>query len=91
MNTKPLIIEIRVLVKLPKTKSEIECLLLTELQANPDCEEAQYIAVIASDHCGATWTVSAFHPGKSDDTTCERALQRIVPRLQRLYDLVRKH
>ena len=91
MNAKRTFIEIQVPDKLPKTKSEIESLLLSKLRASSDCEAAQNIAVIASDHCEATWTVSAFHPGKSDGTACERALQYIVPRLQRLYDLVRKH
>jgi hypothetical protein len=90
MNAKPRNIEIQV-GKLPKTQSEIERLLLTELQASPDCEEAQNIIVVASDHCTATWTVSSFHPGKSNGMACDLALQHIVPRLQSVYDLVRKH
>jgi hypothetical protein len=90
MNAKPKNIEIQV-DKLPKTQSEIERLLLTELQASPDCEEARNIIVVASDHDPATWTVSAFHPGKSSGMACDLALQHIVPRLQRVYDLVRKH
>ena len=90
MNAKPINIEIQV-GKLPKTKAEIERLLLTELQGNPDCEEARNIMVVASDHSPATWTVSAYDPGNSDDTACELALQHIVPRLQQVYDLVRKH
>jgi hypothetical protein len=76
--------------KLPKTRPEIERLVLAELRANPDCEEAAHIAVVASDDY-ATWTVSAFHPGNSDGMACDLALQHIVPRLQRVYDLVRKH
>jgi hypothetical protein len=90
MNARPRNIEIQV-GKLPKTQSEIERLLLTELQASPDCEAARNVAVVASDHCTATWTVSAFHPGRSDGMACGLALQHIVPRLQRVYDLVRKH
>jgi hypothetical protein len=65
--------------------------LLAELQANPDCEQATDIVVVSSDDCTATWTVSAFHPGHSDGMACDLALQHIVPRLQRMYDLVRKH
>ena len=77
--------------KRPKTRPEIESLLLRELQARPDCEQAHAITVVANHGGTATWTVSAFHPGKSDGMTCDLALQYIVPRLQREYDLVCKH
>jgi hypothetical protein len=91
MSAKPTNIEIQ-MGKLPKTKSEIERLLLMELQAHPDCNAALNIVVIASGHDATTsWTVSAFHPGTSDGMACDLALQHIVPRLQRVYDLVRKH
>jgi hypothetical protein len=36
--------------KRPKTRPEIEGLLLRELQARPDCEQAQAIVVVADDH-----------------------------------------
>jgi hypothetical protein len=39
----------------------------------------------------ATWTVSRFHRGQSNAYACDRALQRIVPHYQRLYDLAQKH
>jgi hypothetical protein len=68
----------------PKTRPEIEGLLLRELQASPDCEQAQAIVVVADDHGIATWTVSAFHPGNANAMARDLALQSIVPRLQRV-------
>jgi hypothetical protein len=39
----------------------------------------------------ANWTVSCFNRGQADAYACDRALQRIVPPYQRLYDLAQKH
>jgi hypothetical protein len=79
--------------KLPKTKDEIQRLIVAELRTFADCEHAWGIVVIpiADDAAAATWTVSCFHRGESDGYACDRALQRIVPHFQRLYDLVQKH
>jgi len=51
------------------------------------------VVVVALDAeiSGATWTVSHFNRGESDTYACDRALQLIVPRYQRLYDLAQKH
>lgn len=79
--------------KQPMTKQEIELLLIADLRTFPDCEKALRVVVVpVEDYTSTvTWTVSYFEHGKSDGEACERVLQRIVPRLQRVYDMVRKH
>jgi hypothetical protein len=79
--------------KMPKTKEEIQRLIIAELRTFADCENAWGIIVIpiVDGTDAATWTVSCFHRGESDGHACDRALQRIVPRYQRAYDLVQKH
>jgi hypothetical protein len=81
--------------KLPKTKDEIQRLIIAELRTCEECERAWGIVVVpVADGIGigiATWTVSRFHRGQSDAYACDRALQRIVPHYQRLYDLAQKH
>jgi len=79
--------------KLPRTKEEIERLIIAELQIFADCENARGVIVVPIvDHtAAATWTVSCFDPGKSDGEACDCALQHIVPRFQRIYDMIRKH
>ena len=79
--------------KLPKTKAEIQHLLTAELRSFDDCEEASAVVVIAveTDDSGPNWTVSCFNRGSSDAYACDRALQRIVPQYQRLYELAQKH
>jgi hypothetical protein len=79
--------------KSPKTKEEIEKLLLAEMQTFADCENALAVVVVPNVDYGdaATWTVSCFNPGKSDGEACDFALRLIVPRFQRAYDIVRKH
>ena len=79
--------------KLPVTKQEIERLLVAELHSFPNCEKALHIYVVPiEDHTNsATWTVSRFNHGKSCGEACDRALQHIVPRFQRVYDMVRIH
>jgi len=78
--------------KLPKTKAEIERLIIAELREF-DCARVSGVVVIpiVEHPVTATWTVSCFNPGRSDGMACERALQHIVPRFQRVYDLVQKH
>ena len=82
-----------VVQKLPKTKEEIQRLLIAELRTFADCEQAWAIVVvpIIDDAGVVTWTVSRFHRGGSDAYACDRALQLIVPHYQRLYDLAQKH
>jgi hypothetical protein len=77
--------------KLPKSKGEIERLLIAELHGFPNCEDALLIDVTADHTNTASWTVSRFDHGRSDGWACDRALQHIVPLFQRVYDLVRKH
>ena len=79
--------------KIPKTKDEIQRLIIAELRTFAQCEKAWGIVVvpIVDDTGIATWTVSRFHRGQSNAYACDRALQRIVPHYQRLYDLAQKH
>jgi len=79
--------------KVPKTKEEIERLIIAEVQTFAGCESVFAIVVVPIvDHTtAATWTVSCFNAGKSDGEACDRALQHIVPRFQRVYDMVQKH
>lgn len=79
--------------KLPLTKQQIEELILAELKTFPHCAKAKEIAIVAvNDHAmTANWTVSCFNPGRSDGDACDRALQDIVSRFQRVYDMVRLH
>jgi hypothetical protein len=79
--------------KLPMTRQEIERLIIADLRGFPDCEKAGAVVVVPiCDHASAaTWTVLRFHTGGSDGEACDRALQHIVPRFQRNYDLVCKH
>ena len=79
--------------KVPKTKDEIQALIVAELRECEDCETAWGVVVVAmeGDEEVANWTVSQFNRGESDAFACDRALQRIVPHYQRLYELVQKH
>jgi hypothetical protein len=79
--------------KAPKTKEEIERLLIADLRSFPGCDQAVHVVVVSvEDHTDpANWTVSCFDHGGSDGEACDRALQHIVPRFQRVYELVHKH
>jgi len=79
--------------KLPMTKGEIERLIIADLHTFPGCDKAfgVVVAPIEDYTCAATWTFARFHCGGSDSEACDRALQRIVPQLQRIYELVQKH
>jgi len=79
--------------KAPKSKAEIESLLVADLRGYDGCEHALRILILPIRGAGAAanWTVSCFDAGCSDSDACDRALQHIVPRLQRIYELVQKH
>jgi hypothetical protein len=79
--------------KCPKTKDEIQDMVIAELRRFAGCEEAWGVVVVGLDGeiSGATWTVSRFNRGESNAYACDRALQVIVPHYQRLYDLKQKH
>jgi hypothetical protein len=79
--------------KSPKSRIEIERLVLRELQTSESCEGASGISIIDWKYPGneANWTVAAYKPGTSGKYECELALERIVPRLQGFYELVQKH
>jgi hypothetical protein len=79
--------------RFPKSRVEIEWLVLHELQITKNCEGASGISVVDWNDArsDASWTVAAYNSGTSPDYQCERALQVIVPRLQGFYELVQKH
>ena len=78
--------------KVPKTKNEIEMLIVAELRDCQDCETAWGVVVIAVEgDDDANWTVLQFNRGESSAYACDQALQRIVPHYQRIYQLVQKH
>jgi hypothetical protein len=78
----------------PKSRAEIERLLLQELQTSDGCQGALGISVVHFDDGydeGPNWTVAAYNAGAANDFACERALMSIVARFQRFYELVQKH
>ena len=78
----------------PKSRAEIEQLVLQELQEASDCKGAVGICVVDFNNRledGPNWTVAQFNSGTASDYACERALMTIVARFQRFYELVQKH
>jgi hypothetical protein len=75
--------------KSPKTKAELEALVLAELRAAPDCGGAVHVTVVAFDdyRVPATWEVASCNPGTSAPEACERALCDVVSRLQQHFDI----
>ena len=75
--------------KSPKTKAELEALVLAELRVAPDCGGAVHVTVVAFDdyRVPATWEVASCNPGTSAPEACERALCDIVSRLQQHFDI----
>ena len=75
--------------KLPKTKAELEDLVLAELRAASGCAGAVHATVVAyDDYCvGATLEVASCNAGASAPEDCERALCEIVGRLQQHFDI----
>jgi hypothetical protein len=75
--------------KLPKTKAELEDLVLAELRAASDCAGAVHVTVVAYDdyRVDATWEVASCNAGASAPEDCERALCEIVGRLQQHFDI----
>jgi hypothetical protein len=75
--------------KSPKTKAELEALVLAELRAASDCGGAVHVTVVAYDdyRVGATWEVASCNAGTSAPEECERALCDIIRRLQQRFDI----
>jgi hypothetical protein len=75
--------------KSPKTRTELEALVLARLRAAPQCSGASHVTVVPyADHrVTATWEVASFNPGISEWEKCERVLCEIVSRLQQCFDL----
>lgn len=79
--------------KAPKTRNEIERLVLQELQSSDRCEGAAAVSVVAwnDGFDRANWALSTYDNGTAPEYDCELALQEIVLRFQRFYELVEKH
>jgi hypothetical protein len=75
--------------KAPRTKAELEALVLAALRADARCGGAMHVTVVAYDdpRVPATWEVASFDPGASDRDECERALQGIIRRLKESFDI----
>jgi hypothetical protein len=75
--------------KSPKTRTELEALVLAELRAAPRCGGALHVTVVPYDdyRVPATWEVASFNPGTSEQETCEVAVCDIVSRLQKRFDI----
>jgi hypothetical protein len=78
-----------VMDKSPKTRTELEALVLAELRTAPHCGGALHVTVIPYDdyRAAATWEVASFNPGMSKQEKCEQALCDIVSRLQQCFDI----
>jgi hypothetical protein len=75
--------------KLPKTKTELEDLVLAELRAASGCGGVMHVTVVAYDdyRVGATWEVASCDAGTSAPEACERALGDIIHRLKQHFDI----
>jgi hypothetical protein len=76
--------------KSPRTRGELEALVLEELRASPQCGGgAVHVTVVAYDdhRVLATWEIASCDVGTSSPEECERALCDIVGRLQRQFDI----
>ena len=76
-------------VRILKTRSELETLLLGYLRDAPNCKEASGVFVqrVEDRQNGANWTVRHFNSGRALQDQCERAMRAIVPLVQRHFDL----
>jgi hypothetical protein len=78
------------MVKLAKTTSELEGLVLAELRAVPECADARHVTVIAYDdfRASSNWQVASFNPGTADWSRCESAVSSIVGQLQARFEML---
>ena len=76
-------------VRIRKPRSELEQLLLEYLRDAPYCKEANGIFVqrIERKQNGANWKVRHFDAGLALQHHCAQAMRRIVPLVQRHFDL----
>jgi hypothetical protein len=76
-------------LRILKTRSELEALLLAYLREAPNCREASGVCVqrVEERRQGANWTVRHFDSGRALHDQCERAMRAIVPLVQRHFDL----
>ena len=71
-------------------RSQLERMLLEFLQAYPDCREATVVSVRRLNDAtasGANWTLHEYNSGRALREHCDKALELIVPIIQRHFDL----
>ena len=87
--TQPLPWAFEMPVRILKTRSELESLLLGYLRDAPNCREASDVSVqrVEQRQNGANWTVRHFNSGRALQDQCARAMRAIVPLVQRHFDL----
>jgi hypothetical protein len=75
-----------------KTRAELEAFIVGQVRSHPDCEDFRSIAIrrqavnTRRAHA-ANWIVSGWIYGNADMDACDAILCRIIPQLQRQYDL----
>jgi hypothetical protein len=79
--------------RMPKTRAEIEDLLLAEVRAAEACAGVASISVMPwnDDDPEVNWTIDSYDIGSASMWECQGALEQIVPRFQSFYELVQKH
>ena len=75
--------------KSPKTRMDLQALVLARLRAAPQCGGASHVTVVPYDdyRVPASWEVASLDLGTSDWEKCERALWAIMSRLQQCFDV----
>jgi hypothetical protein len=72
--------------KTKKTAGELEAMVLELVPKERRCEEVQGVTV-ARDTRGVGWTVSHYRLGNAGEFPFKEALEKVLPRLQREFDL----
>jgi hypothetical protein len=72
-----------------KTRAELEEMVMAELRKVRHCEQARSVTVVGldDDRVDVTWEMGHFNPGQAGTQSQEQALNAIVPRLQKRFDL----
>jgi hypothetical protein len=72
-----------------KTKTELEAMLLSELQQAPNCMKSRSVTICRAEDqsAGVTWLVTDYESGEGRMLSCAAMIEFIERRLQSLYDL----
>ena len=72
--------------KMKKTADELEAMVLELVRKERRCEEVQGVTV-ARDPRGVGWIVTQYRLGNAGEFPFQEALEKVLPRLQREFDL----